>query len=95
MRDKEGRSPGILRGHPDYPVSYQAAHDRVRAAKGSASGYLCADCGKQAEQWSYIHDSPDERWMPDAFGVLRRISGDPANYEPRCRSCHVRYDKSG
>lgn len=55
----------------------QAQHKRVYAAKGKASQYNCVDCGKPAYDWSWIHNTDPN---------------DVSNYEPRCRSCHLKYD---
>jgi len=54
-----------------------ALHKRVRKARGRANTYSCVDCGRPAREWSQIHDS-------DAMDVN--------NFEPRCRSCHLKYD---
>lgn len=46
--------------------------------RGPASAHSCArDCGNQAEQWSWIHETDRE---------------DVNNYNPLCRNCHVLYD---
>lgn len=76
-------------------VGYSAAHARVHAAKGAASGHDCVDCGSSAEEWSYNHADPDER-----FGRIHADGPESAYslaiecYEPRCRSCHLRFDYS-
>jgi len=58
-------------------AGYRSVHKRVERARGKASGHLCVSCGHQAETWSQIHGT----------------SGlDPAEYEPRCWSCHNIYD---
>lgn len=52
-------------------------HYAVRKARGRASEYVCTDCPERAKEWSHIHGT----------------EGDlPEHYEPRCRSCHARYD---
>lgn len=49
----------------------------VRDQRGRAGDQLCVDCGKQAYDWSHIHETSGESiW----------------HYEPRCRSCHKLYD---
>jgi hypothetical protein len=68
-------------------VSYAGAHGRVRLAKGSASNYLCTDCGVDAAQWSYDRLDPDER--QDEKGPY---STDPSHYVPRCVPCHKQFD---
>lgn len=57
---------------------YNGAHYRVRVHRGDACNYECVDkCGKTAQQWSQI----------------RGTTGfDPEHYEPRCKSCHNKYD---
>ena len=44
---------------------------------GPAKNHDCVDCGKQAFDWSQIHDTDKD---------------DPNSYEARCRSCHAFYD---
>jgi hypothetical protein len=84
---------------PDRPVarrrprvaSYRSALRRVRAARGPAKAWPCADCAAPAEAWSYDGTDPDER----ADGPGRRYSLDPARYRPRCRSCQRRATTPG
>ena len=68
-------------------LSYSGAHRRVYRTRGPASEHLCP-CGAKAGHWSYTGGAPDER--TDERG--RRFSGDPAEYEPRCVSCHKQAD---
>ena len=57
--------------------SYAVWHRRVTSARGPASGYQCADCGQPAQDWSTVDPS----------------SGDvQGRFQPRCRTCHRRYD---
>ena len=56
---------------------YIAIHDRVRQMRGSANSYTCVDCSDPALDWAHITGTDQS---------------DPTNYEPRCRSCHMRYD---
>jgi hypothetical protein len=69
-------------------ATYTAVHQRVKASRGPASGHPCTDCGGKAEQWSYDHGDPDERFSEDG----RAYSLDASHYFPRCVSCHKRYD---
>jgi hypothetical protein len=70
-------------------ASYGAAHARVSSARGKASGHPCVDlCGRQAEDWSYSNNDPNE--VVNKKG--QRYSLDPAFYEPRCTRCHVAFD---
>lgn len=60
-------------------TSYRGRHFRVARKRGPASQFPCVNgCGREAQDWSQIHGTTGE---------------DPAHYEPRCRSCHVKYDK--
>jgi hypothetical protein len=52
-------------------------HNRVKKARGPASGYVCADCGGPAEDWSTVN--------PLSNDVRIR-------FQPRCRKCHRHYD---
>jgi hypothetical protein len=58
-------------------TTYQRNHRRVRAARGKASEYECADCEEEAKEWSQIHNTAGD---------------DPKHYEPRCHKCHQKYD---
>lgn len=49
----------------------------MRTANGKARDHDCVDCGKTAYDWSRDHDKDGE---------------DPGDYDPRCRSCHLKYD---
>lgn len=69
-------------------IAYSTVHSRAFAAAGPASGHLCDDCGKPAEEWTYQHGCPQER---------RNSKGSPycphpEHYVPRCRSCHRWFD---
>lgn len=64
-------------------TSYSAAHAKLVRERGPASQFPCTDCDKQAEEWSYRHNEPGTfAW-----------SDNPYDYDPRCRSCHRRFDK--
>ena len=54
--------------------SYDVWHNRVRKARGPASGYRCVDCGDQAEDWSTADPSSDD---------IR------VRFQPRCRNATV------
>lgn len=71
-------------------LTYQAAHKRVRAAKGKPWDYLCVDCQQRAQCWTYAHDCPAER--TNDMGKLP-FCEHVWHYEPRCQGCHRRYDK--
>lgn len=68
-------------------VSYSAAHQRVRAARGSAQNYCCADCGDWAKHWSYDLADPDEL-IENGLRYSLRID----RYVPRCVRCHSAHD---
>src|SRR6516225_5008931 len=57
--------------------SYTGWHHRVTKARGAASGYLCADCGRPAQDWSTVNPSSDDLWV---------------RFQPRCRKCHRYHD---
>jgi hypothetical protein len=57
--------------------SYDVWHKRVTKARGPASQYACVDCGEPAEDWSTVN--------PSSHDVRAR-------FQPRCRTCHRRYD---
>jgi hypothetical protein len=59
-------------------ITYQALHRRIRRRRGNASQYTCTDCPAQATDWSQVHGT-------DGLDL-------DADYAPRCRSCHIRYD---
>lgn len=68
-------------------VGYHTAHNRIRTLKGPAKSYLCVDCGKPAQQWSYTHDDPDEKVGPNSLGSMLAYSLKEECYVPRCRKC--------
>lgn len=72
-------------------IRYHAAHKRIRLARGRAADHACIDCGGPARDWAFNHDTPEERVRVDpVFG--RTYSMDPDDYDPRCHSCHMKYD---
>jgi hypothetical protein len=60
--------------------TYGAIHIRLRKYRGRARWFLCTDCGKQAAEWSWVHDTDP---------------ADLRNYKARCHSCHKVYDDIG
>jgi len=68
-------------------ATYDASHQRVRAARGSASSQKCVDCRRQASHWSYTHSDPNEKSSSSG-----PYSTDPRYYVPRCVSCHKKFD---
>lgn len=79
--------------HPGWKggtVSYSAAHSRVDAALGAPADHLCVDgCGRRADDWSYDQCDPAEL-RDRRHGAY---SPDPAHYAPRCRPCHLSFDR--
>lgn len=66
----------------------KAVHQRLRKLRGSARHYACVDCGGPAAHWSYDHKASDERYCPEHGPYTTNLD----HYEPRCVSCHKRYD---
>lgn len=72
-------------------LGYRSMHHKVERQRGSASDLQCVDCGGAAEDWSYSRSGYRE--VTSIKGVPYSL--DPAEYDPRCRSCHRRYDEAG
>lgn len=97
--NRTNRAYGSVNGHmgnanpnwTDTPT-YQAAHSRVKAAKGFAQHSTCIDCGKPAADWSYIGGDPNELVGTSSSGSRCVYSADPEYYVPRCRRCHRIHD---
>lgn len=100
-RCNEGRKSAALRERRRNlyaePCSYEAAHRRVRRARGRARDWYCAACGNPAEQWAYLGRSPREIkgsriWTRDGRRRESTLawSPDPADYSALCRLCHGR-----
>lgn len=68
-------------------VGFAAVHRRLRFTRGSASLYECVDCAGSANHWSYNHQDPREKQSEDG-----PYSTNLTFYEPRCVSCHHRFD---
>lgn len=90
-----GRDP--LKPWPPGGITYSAAHNRVQAVHGPASGHVCA-CGSQAAEWTYQGSCPGEiqAWRDDnRVGKARLISysPDPSRYAAMCKPCHIRLDQ--
>lgn len=60
-----------------YSAEYKAIHYQLARQRGRATLMSCVDCGLPAKDWSHIHNTD---------------SKDLQNYDPRCRSCHIKYD---
>jgi hypothetical protein len=77
---------------PAATISYRSAHRRAEAAKGPASTHRCVDCGNQAQDWSLRHDAA-ETYEGRNGKHFCLYSGNPDDYEPRCKGCHLAYDR--
>lgn len=73
-------------------AEYGAAHERVKALKGSASQYPCVDCGQPARHWSYNHDDPHALTSAKGRTIGQPYSLNPHHYRPRCVPCHKTFD---
>lgn len=75
-------------------ITYDGAHNRVKAIKGSASRHPCARCGNPAEQWAYSHADVAQQQMNDGREKGRPYSANTDHYMPLCRSCHIGFNNS-
>lgn len=57
----------------------RTVHNRLDSLFGKASKHRCVDCDGQAAEWTWTNDG-------DKYDI--------ANYDPRCISCHRKYDNS-
>jgi len=73
--------------------SYKTAHALVARRKGSPRSHRCVDCGEQADDWTLRHDAAVTYEGETGRGAVCKFSSDPLDYEPRCRTCHRRYDR--
>ena len=74
----------------EHPTS-STIHTRLLRQRGRAAEYACVDCGLPAHEWSYNNADPHELVGID-HGIAVRYSLNLASYDPRCRSCHRRFD---
>lgn len=70
-------------------ASYGTMHDRIRRARGSASGYACTDCGESAYEWSYDGLDTNQK-MCSERGLAYSVKME--HYVARCVPCHRRHD---
>jgi hypothetical protein len=70
-------------------IGYTALHDRLKVARGKASGHACVDCAGSARDWSLVRGATV---VTDPTG--RRYSLRLDDYQPRCVGCHARYDRA-
>jgi hypothetical protein len=82
---------------PTMEIGYKSAHIRIYETFGAASLRSCLGCGEQAAEWSYRGDSPYElvgEHTNESGTRLVAYSPDPRDYDPRCKTCHVKYDRN-
>ena len=74
--------------------TWAAIHKRLFRTYGPARDRPCVDCGRSADEWSYRGGSPNE-----LIGRVGRFmcayTEDLSYYEPRCTSCHRKFDGAG
>ena len=68
-------------------VGYHTAHKRVKNKMGKADIQDCVDCGGPANQWSYDHADINELRSEEGPYSLSE-----EHYQPRCFSCHKKFD---
>ena len=69
----------ISPNYKDRDVGIAGLHQRLKKIKGSATKYICVDCGKQANEWS----NNSHKYLLDF-----------SDFSPRCYSCHKKFDKA-
>lgn len=77
-----------LAGYP----TFAGLHRRLYRARGRAAEHPCVDCGKRARDWSYKHGDPNEKTQVIG-GETVPYSLNLDQYEPRCRACHMKFDR--
>lgn len=87
-RDQSGDRNHMWKGDA---AGYSAAHLRVAALRGSAREHACIDCGSPAHDWSFNNGRRTDLRDPETGCAY---SNDPNDYDPRCRSCHRRFDRA-
>jgi len=74
-------------------VDYEGAHTRIRRIRGKASDHPCAEwgCTRQAQNWSYDGNCPEERVCPERGAPFCYHYRD--HYQARCIPCRRRWDR--
>lgn len=96
-RVKSGRAPDDP-GNPRVgrkrlrAPGYAAVHKRLMRDVGSPADMACVDCHGPARDWSYNGGAAVE--LTDTRSGCP-YSADPADYSPRCVSCHRIHDGAG
>lgn len=66
--------------YPRNSSEYNAIHHRTRISRGDAPNYPCIECGGSRNvEWSWSWKTKPDQLSPDS-------------YDPRCHSCHFKYD---
>jgi hypothetical protein len=78
--------------HKGAEVTYDGMHNRVSRERGPASQHTCVACGEQADHWAYDHGDPDQLCQQWGKEKGRVFPSSIEYFEPRCRSCHIRWD---
>jgi hypothetical protein len=73
-------------------TSYTAAHDLVRATKGSPSAHTCITCGGIAQEWALLPFYPGICRMTYGPHAGKAFNPNPSAYVSMCRSHHRRLD---
>jgi hypothetical protein len=75
-------------------LTFGGVHKRLARTHGSASRHLCVDCGAQAKEWSYDgRDGAEQHELVRGSRVAYSL--DLTHYQPRCVSCHRKFDHAG
>lgn len=77
----------------DDAPGWAAIHKRLARERGKATDYSCVDCHGPAREWSYDGRDANEL-VGEANGFMLAYSLELAHYEPRCSSCHRKYDNA-
>lgn len=75
-------------------LSITGVHKRLARLWGPASGRQCVGCERRAAEWSYDGLDPDQL-TGVANGFVMAYSVDLSHYQPRCTSCHRKFDGAG
>lgn len=76
----------------DIPT-WGAIHRRLSRTRGPARNHDCVDCGGPAREWSY-NGKDDGELMGKSGRFEVAFSENLDNYEPRCCSCHRKFDNA-
>lgn len=70
---------------------YAGIHTRLRTERGKAREHRCADCGRQAADWSYVVCAEEliGRKGRGAHPYCLHLE----HYVPRCKACHIATDR--